>query len=367
MSIKRLLLPVAALAALLACTAGAMAVEAAAKSAVNVRTGPAKTFGVVDQLTAGEVVTVKECAPSNFCFIEHSGPDGWVSAAFLVPVEDDEEPEEEVEEGSGDNPDCSFGFNMGPSGPSLAVNCGDGPVFPPPGPGPAPEPDPEDEPRACFYTGNNFDGEELCVGIGIRNALNATFNNKISSVELFGGAKTRLCEDPNLTGYCRTVNTDTAPLVPQINNKASSLTVYVGAPPEPPLVLIPLDPILPAPPIVNPGTFSTGPIDLPQTWSANLDNGNVGGSGTDIWYEAVTNDEKYLAPQGSARLALGDGSNRGYEGCVGADFSADRVALEDMPPGTYVCAKTNQGRISQFRVNGFEGTTMKLGYTTFNN
>jgi hypothetical protein len=357
MSIIRLSVPAAALAALLACTGGAMAVEAAAKSAVNVRTGPGKTFSVVDQLTAGEVVTIKECAPSNFCFVEHSGPDGWVSAAFLVPVE--EEPEEDIEEGSGDNPDCSFGFNVGPDGPSLAINCGDGPVFPPPGPPPAPEPDPEDEPRACFYTGNNFDGEELCVGIGIRNALNATFNNKISSVELFGGAKTRLCEGPNLTGYCRTVSSDTAPLVPQINNKASSLTVYVGPAPLP----LPAPP----PPIVNPGTFSTGPIDLPQTWSANLDNGAVGGAGTDIWYEAVTSDEKYLTPKGSARLALGNGSNRGYEGCVGEDFSADRVALEDMPVGTYVCAKTDQGRISQFRVNGFVGTTMKLGYTTFNN
>lgn len=358
MSIARLSVPAAALVALLACTGGAMAVEAAAKSAVNVRTGPAKTFGVVDQLTAGEVVTVKECAPSNFCFIEHSGPDGWVSAAFLVPVEEDE-PDEEVEEGSGDNPDCSFGFNVGPDGPSLAVNCGDGPVFPPPGPGPAPEPDPEDEPRACFYTGTNFDGEELCVGIGIRNALNATFNNKISSVELFGGAKARLCDEPNLTGYCRTVSTDTAPLVPQINNKASSLTVYVGADP------MPLPP--PPEPIEPPVTFSTGLVELPQTWSVNLDNGAVGGGGTDIWYEAVTADEKYLAPQGSARIALGDGSNRGYAGCSVADFSADRVALEDMPPGTYVCAKTNQGRISQFRVNGFVGTTMKLGYTTWAN
>ena len=43
------------------------------------------------------------------------------------------------------------------------------------------------------------------------------------------------------------------------------------------------------------------------------------------------------------------------------------VPLADIPPGTYVCVKTNQGRISQFRVNGFMGTTMKLGYTTWAN
>lgn len=351
MFIKRILAPAAAVAALLACTGAALAVEAAAKSAVNVRTGPGKTFSVIDQLTAGEVVTIKECAPSNFCFVEHSGPDGWVSANYLVPVED--EPDEDVEEGSGSNPDCSFGFNVGPDGPSLSINCGDGPVMPPP-----PPPEPEDEPGACFYTGSNFNGQKLCMGIGIRNALNATFNDKISSVELVGGARARLCDGPNLTGYCRNVNSDTAPLVPQINNKASSLTVFVGAPPLP---------LPPPPPPVVPVTFSTGPIDLPQTWSANLDNGAVGGAGTDIWYEAVTNVEKYLTPKGSARLALGDGTNRGYAGCASEDFSADRVPLGDMPPGTYVCAKTDQGRISQFRVNGFAGTTMKLGYTTWAN
>lgn len=359
MSTIRLSTLAAAFAVLLASTGGVLAVEAAAKSAVNVRTGPGKTYGIVDQLTAGEIVTIKECAPTNFCFIEHSGPDGWVSAAYLVPVEEDE-PDDEMEDGSGSNPDCSFGFNMGPGGPSLSVNCGDGPVFEAgPGPGPTPGPGPGSGPRACFYTGSNFDGQKLCAGVGIRNALNATFNDKISSVELFGGAKARLCDGPNLTGYCRTVSTDTAPLVPQINNKASSLTVYVG--PDP----LPVPP--PPPPVVNPGTFSTGPIELPQTWTANLDNGAVGGGGADIWYEAVTATEKYLVPKSPARLALGDGSNRGYEGCVGEAFSSDRVPLEDLPVGTYVCAKTDQGRISQFRINGFNGTTMKLGYTTFNN
>lgn len=354
MSIKRILAPAAAIAALLACTGAALAVEAAAKSAVNVRTGPGKSFSVVDQLTAGEVVTIKECAPSNFCFVEHSGPDGWVSANFLIPVA--EEPAGDVEEGSGSNPDCSFGFNIGPDGPSLGINCGDGPVVPP-GPGPAPEPEPADEPGACFYTGSNFDGQKLCVGVGIRNALNATFNDKISSVELFGGARARLCDGANLTGYCRNVNSDTAPLVPQINNKTSSLTVYVGVPPLPPP---------PAPPEV-PVTFSTGPIDLMQTYTANLDNGAVGGAGTDIWYEAETDVEKYITPQNGARIAVGDGTNRGYAGCVDEDFSTDRVPLEDIPPGTYVCAKTDQGRISQFRVNGFAGTTLKLGYTTWAN
>ena len=369
MSISRTVIGVAALAACLLSVSSVLAVEAAAKSPVNVRTGPAKTYGVVDQLTEGEVVNITECAPTNFCFVEHSGPDGWVSANYLEAV-DEEDDSEDMEDGGGSNPDCSFGFVMGSGGPSLSVNCGDAPMPPPPAP---PEPEPADEPGACLYTGSSFDGSDLCVGLGIRNALNATFNNKISSIELTGGAKARLCDGPNLTGVCKTITTDTSPLQPSINNKTSSFSIYVGAPPVielPPVIEIP--PVIELPPVVilpgPPVTFSTGPINLQQTYLADLDNGSVVNDGSsDIWYEAETDTEKYITPRNGAMIALGDGSNRGFDGCSSEGFSTTRVSLDDIPPGTYVCMTTNEGRISQFRFNGFTGTTMKLGYTTWAN
>lgn len=336
-------------AGVLLATGNVLAVEAMAKSAVNVRTGPGTGFGIVDQLTAGEIVDITECAPSGWCFVEHDGPDGWVSASYLTAPEDEDEPE--MDEGGGSNPDCSFGFAMGPGGPSLSINCGDAP---PPAPPPPADDEDEEDPQACFYVGAAFNGQTFCMGVGTRNALNATFNNKISSVELFGGAKARLCDGPNLTGYCRNVNSDTSPLVPQINDKASSLIVYVGAPPAPE----------PEPVPDVPAMFSTGLIDLQQTWTANLDNGTTGGAaGADIWYQAVSAVEKYITPRNGALMAVGDGS--GYAGCSTTDMTNDSIPLADIPPGTYVCVKTNQNRISQFRVNGFVGTTMKIGYGTW--
>lgn len=369
MSISRNIAGVAAFAACLLSAGSVLAVEAAAKSAVNVRTGPGTSYGIVDQLTAGEVVNVTECAPSNFCFVEHSGPDGWVSANYLTTVEEEDDAEE-LEEGSGDNPDCSFGFVVGPGGPSLSINCGDAPMPPPVEP---PSPPDEDEPGACLYTGSSFDGSDLCVGIGIRNALNATFNNKISSIELTGGAKAKLCDGPNLTGTCKTITVDTAPLQPSINNKTSSFSIYVGAPPVievPPVIELP--PLIELPPVIElpgpPVTFSTGPIDLQQTYLADLDSGSVVNDGSsDLWYEAETDVDKFLTPKNGARIAVGDGSNRGYAGCAAESFDDARVPLADMPVGTYVCVKTDEGRISQFRVNGFMGTTIRLGYTTWAN
>lgn len=335
-------------------SAGAsLAVEAMAEAAVNVRTGPGTSYGIVDQLTAGEVVDITECSPNNWCFVEHSGPDGWVSANFLTAADGDED---EIEEGSGDNPDCSFGFVVGPGGPTLSIQCGNGPL-----PEPAAPPVAEAD-EACFYTGSEYQGTERCFGLGTREALAAAIDDRISSVRLLGDARARLCVNQNLGGFCRNVNDDTPALGPQMNNRASSLVVFVGVPPAP---VLDLD-IEPEPAAV-PSTHSTGPIELQQTFTANLDNGNVGGAGVDIWYQAVTAAEKYITPSNGAQLALGDGSNRGYDGCSTEAFSGDQLALEDIPPGTYVCAKTNQGRISQFRVNGFVGTTMKLGYTTWSN
>ena len=64
-------------------TNAAIAVEASAKSAVNVRTGPGTSFGKVDALYAGEGVNITECQ-GNWCHIEHAGPDGWVSGRYLI-------------------------------------------------------------------------------------------------------------------------------------------------------------------------------------------------------------------------------------------------------------------------------------------
>jgi len=63
-----------------------LAVEAIAKSAVNVRSGPGVSYGKVDALYGGEEVEVTECR-GNWCHIQHPGPDGWVSGRYLIESE----------------------------------------------------------------------------------------------------------------------------------------------------------------------------------------------------------------------------------------------------------------------------------------
>jgi len=59
------------------------ALEATAKSAVNVRSGPGTGYGKVDVLYGGEPVNITECQ-GNWCYVEHPGPDGWVSGNYLI-------------------------------------------------------------------------------------------------------------------------------------------------------------------------------------------------------------------------------------------------------------------------------------------
>ncbi len=77
---------IAATVGLAISTSAVMAVEATAKSAVNVRSGPGVSYGKVDALYGGEAVEITECR-GNWCHIQHPGPDGWVSGRYLIAVE----------------------------------------------------------------------------------------------------------------------------------------------------------------------------------------------------------------------------------------------------------------------------------------
>lgn len=119
---------------------------------------------------------------------------------------------------------------------------------------------------------------------------------------------------------------------------------------------------------VKPQTHKTGPLNLKKTYMADFDKGMVTQNGADIWFQAVNASTLLLTPRNGAKMAIGNLKNRGYAGCSKASYSSSRVLLSDVPINSYVCVKTNEGRISQFRLNSIQGgatTTLKLGFTTW--
>jgi len=118
----------------------------------------------------------------------------------------------------------------------------------------------------------------------------------------------------------------------------------------------------------GPETHSTGPVELRQTYQVDFDSGRVTTSGADLWFQAETADQLYLTPVGGARIGVGNRANRGYDGCRTARMTRSRVALSDVPVGSYICMITGEGRVSQFRMNDISGTiskTLSMGYTTW--
>lgn len=88
MTIIRLaMIAVLAIVGLFLSTVAALAYESAAAVDLNVRSGPGTSFGVVDVLYAGEPVEVTECASNGWCYIVHSGPNGWVSSKYLSTLQ----------------------------------------------------------------------------------------------------------------------------------------------------------------------------------------------------------------------------------------------------------------------------------------
>ncbi len=83
---------------------------------------------------------------------------------------------------------------------------------------------PQAKNRACFYQHANFRGRELCVPAGdVRNQLPNRWNDKISSVRIFGDTSVTLCTRRSLAGRCQKIERNTAYIGDRWNDRISSL------------------------------------------------------------------------------------------------------------------------------------------------
>ena len=115
--------------------------------------------------------------------------------------------------------------------------------------------------------------------------------------------------------------------------------------------------------------------DIPQTFALDLDTGyspatlNDGG---DIWFNAVTDTDRYLSPMywDGATLAISGHVDPGYVGCASATLSQDDVRVEALSSGLYLCVRTSEGRVAVLRIIQPPGpsarsATILLEYTVY--
>lgn len=121
----------------------------------------------------------------------------------------------------------------------------------------------------------------------------------------------------------------------------------------------------PQPPQAQP-IYSAGTFDLVPATQVNLDNGNVGFFNGDLQYQTANFNTFNLVPANGAAISVGNNLPRGFAGCSAAPMSQMPVPAGNAPVGTYVCVRTSEGRISEFRVDSIGLLmTMTLTYTTW--
>lgn len=117
----------------------------------------------------------------------------------------------------------------------------------------------------------------------------------------------------------------------------------------------------------GPETFHTALVTLAPLEVVNMDGTGNGPWDSDIWLEGTTQGSARLSSFGDGQMAA-PGNQKGYRGCQAARFASRAIKLSDMNVGDYVCVKTSEGRIAEYRINELRigrDISVKLGYTTW--
>lgn len=174
----------------------AQAAPAIATSAVNVRSGPGIGYAVLDTLRAGEIVEVERCS-GNWCFVQKSGPDGWVSRNYLAAQ-------------SSGNSGAGFSMSFGSGDGSITIGIGGGASQ---GQGHGNGHGngqggwgnkPQQRANVCFFEHPGLQGRKHCVNVGASEYnIQGPMRNRIASIENPAGALTYACTDVGLQGKCQ--------------------------------------------------------------------------------------------------------------------------------------------------------------------
>lgn len=123
---------------------------------------------------------------------------------------------------------------------------------------------------------------------------------------------------------------------------------------------------------VIPPVYHAGPLLLRGTWCADLDLGvedNCTGTVHDVWWEQVTDVERYWSPRNGAMFAVWGMTLPTYQNCASMLISTARIngsndANNQIPTGTYLCGRTSAGRITIVRIVNY-GYNLDLNITTY--
>jgi hypothetical protein len=119
----------------------------------------------------------------------------------------------------------------------------------------------------------------------------------------------------------------------------------------------------------GPTVRASGLLEIPQTWTVDLDSGSLGpASGADIYYEVDVNWSHNLVFLGPAKLFTRPPT---FEDCRNAQMDSPTVPINSLSLGTFFCYVTDEGRFGYLEYAGSDSTPdagkLYLEFTTWNN
>jgi len=88
----------------------------------------------------------------------------------------------------------------------------------------------------------------------------------------------------------------------------------------------------------------------------------------DLWFDAVSNTERYLEPSNVASMMVMGATEVGFNECRSIQAAVGRVDINSLPRGTYLCVSTNIKNTSVVRVNSIDhpsAGTLRLDFMTW--
>lgn len=103
-------------------------------------------------------------------------------------------------------------------------------------------------------------------------------------------------------------------------------------------------------------THGAGTFSVRGTWHFDLDAGAESArAGAEFWYEVIRDNETYLTPRNGTRYAVrSSASEPGYAGCTAATYSEARLRIESLAARAWICVRTSDGRLGQFRIDSID-------------
>jgi len=114
-------------------------------------------------------------------------------------------------------------------------------------------------------------------------------------------------------------------------------------------------------PTPAPSVYKTAKIELKPSFYVDLDEGESPAdtdADRDLWYQSISQDERYLTPVNDAEAFLWTDGVPEFEDCDDdGELSDDPIDFDDFEQGDWICFLTNEGRIGRFEIEKISGAS----------